>query len=388
MPQTKQYMHRSAKPAGLRQSRAAWEFPASSFDATPYAQALLSAVRRRAGHWAGQLRRAAGWTQGDSALTAGYGAKFLEAAQGFWELSQAPDWEAARRLAGAVSFPRLTTPKGRKEDPLVVSMKRTWEGGKSALKPLLAWLNVSGEEAVEYETTEEAVLAAGSVTVSVPARAVTAGSAGNAAAGYINTLVSEVTGINYVTNTKAFSGGTDPEGDEDYRARILAGIGRLEGFGSAGYYEGIALEQAGVRSAQAGISADSSGATVYVWGDGAAVPEEAIGELQERLDSSRPLGVAVTVQQAATKKVAVGAQLQMREGADFAAASAALPNVIKAWLNQRSVGESVYMAQIQRLIMDTDPGVARVGFISSCKDHEGALGVVPIAGIVSLKEVV
>ena len=148
----------------------------------------------------------------------------------------------------------------------------------------------SGEEAVEYETTEEAVLAAGSVTVSVPARAVTAGSAGNAAAGYINTLVSEVTGINYVTNTKAFSGGTDPEGDEDYRARILAGIGRLEGFGSAGYYEGIALEQAGVRSAQAGISADSSGATVYVWGDGAAVPEEAIGELQERLDSSRPLG--------------------------------------------------------------------------------------------------
>ncbi len=200
--------------------------------------------------------------------------------------------------------------------------------------------------------------------------------------------MSEVTGINYVTNTKAFSGGTDPEGDEDYRARILAGIGRLEGFGSAGYYEGIALEQAGVRSAQAGISADSSGATVYVWGDGAAVPEEAIGELQERLDSSRPLGVAVTVQQAATKKVAVGAQLQMREGADFAAASAALPNVIKAWLNQRSVGESVYMAQIQRLIMDTDPGVARVGFISSCKDHEGALGVVPIAGIVSLKEVV
>ncbi len=139
-----------ASPEGwLRQSRAAWEFPASSFDATPYAQALLSAVRRRAGHWAGQLRRAAGWTQGDSALTAGYGAKFLEAAQGFWELSQAPDWEAARRLAGAVSFPRLTTPKGRKEDPLVVSMKRTWEGGKSALKPLLAWLNVSGEEAVE-----------------------------------------------------------------------------------------------------------------------------------------------------------------------------------------------------------------------------------------------
>lgn len=244
----------------------------------------------------------------------------------------------------------------------------------------------TGGEAVEYETTQEAVLAAGSVTVSVPARAVTGGSAGNAAAGYINTLVSEVSGINYVTNPSAFSGGTDPELDEDYRARILAGIGRLEGFGSAGYYESAALEQAGVKSAQAGASAEGSGVTVYVWGDGAAAPDESIAELQQKLNGMCPLGVTASVQQATTKKVAVGAMLKMREGADFSAVSAGLVAAVKAWLGKRSVGESVYMAQVQRLIMDMEPGVARVDFISSCKDHEGTLGVVPIAGMVSLKE--
>lgn len=243
-----------------------------------------------------------------------------------------------------------------------------------------------GEEAVEYETTQEAVLAAGEVTVYVPARAVTGGSAGNAAAGYINTMVSEVTGINYVTNTSPFSGGTDPERDEDYRARLLAKTGRLESFGSAGYYEAIALGQAGVASAQAGAAESGSGVDVYVWGSGAAVPEGDIAELQEKMNAAAPLGVTATVKSATTKKVAVGATLKMREGADYSAASSAASTAVKAWLNSRSVGDSVYMADIQRVILDADPGVGRVTFIEASKDYEGVLGVAPIAGMVTFKE--
>ncbi len=242
----------------------------------------------------------------------------------------------------------------------------------------------SSGEAVEYETTEEAVLRAGSVTVSVPAAAVLEGSGGNAAPGYINTLITEVNGINYVTNPKAFSGGTDPEPDEDYRKRILAGIGRLEGFGSPGYFEGIALEHEGVRSAQAGVA--GSVVTVYVWGDGAAVPADAIAALQEEISGRCPIGVTAEVKSASTKKIAVGASLKMREGVDYSAVSASLASAVKAWLGRRSVGESVYMADIQRLIMDTEPGVGRVTFVDSSRDHEGALGVVPAAGMVVFSE--
>ena len=133
----------------LLQGRSAWESPAPSFDATPYAQTLLTSIRRRAAHWGNQLRRAAERTEGDAPLSSGYGAKFLEAARGFSDLSRAGRWESARQLAPAIAFPRLTTPKGRKEDPLVVSLKKTWEAAKNALKPLNAWLAVSGEEAME-----------------------------------------------------------------------------------------------------------------------------------------------------------------------------------------------------------------------------------------------
>ena len=132
----------------LLQSRAAWETPAPSFDDTPYAQVLLTSIRRRSAHWADQLRRAAERTEGDAPLASGYGAKFLEAAQGFQDLGEAPDWETARTRA-AVFFPKLVTPKGRKDDPQVLFLKRTWEGAKAALKPLQAWLDVSGDQALE-----------------------------------------------------------------------------------------------------------------------------------------------------------------------------------------------------------------------------------------------
>lgn len=132
----------------LLRSRAAWEAPAPSFDATPYAQVLLTSLRRRCAHWAGQLRRAAARTEGDAPLASGYGAKFLEAAQGFQDLGEAPDWETARARS-AVFFPKLATPKGRKDDPLLLSLKRTWEAAKAALKPLQSWLDVSGDEALE-----------------------------------------------------------------------------------------------------------------------------------------------------------------------------------------------------------------------------------------------
>ena len=114
-----------ADPAGwLAENRAAWTELDIPFDGTPYAAELLASVRRKADHWASLLARGAERTEGDEALSSGYGEKFLTAAVGFRALGQATDWEGARRAAGEVVFPRLTTPKGRKDDPEVASLKQ------------------------------------------------------------------------------------------------------------------------------------------------------------------------------------------------------------------------------------------------------------------------
>ena len=139
-----------AAPEGwLAENRAAWADLSGTFDETPYAAELLASVRRRAEHWASLLARGAERTEGDTALAAGYGEKFLTASFGFRVLGQVADWESARQAAGEVAFPRLTTPKGRKDDPDVASLKQVWEACKADKKKLDSLLAVSGEESME-----------------------------------------------------------------------------------------------------------------------------------------------------------------------------------------------------------------------------------------------
>ena len=88
-------------------------------------------------------------TEDDPTLSTGYGARFLEAAQGLQALSQSTDWECARQRGAMVTFLRLSTPRGRKDDPDVAAMKRVWDGCKSDLKRLDRLLDVSGAEAME-----------------------------------------------------------------------------------------------------------------------------------------------------------------------------------------------------------------------------------------------
>ena len=133
----------------LSENQTAWNSLGSDFDTTPYAGELLILVRRKADHWVSLLCRAAERTADDPALESGYGVKFRQAADTLKALAQAERWEDARHAAGAVVFPRLTTPRGRKDDSDVVAMKQVWDSCKADLKKLDRLLDISGEEAME-----------------------------------------------------------------------------------------------------------------------------------------------------------------------------------------------------------------------------------------------
>ena len=133
-----------ADPAAwLDRSRSAWADLGGAFDATPWAAELLEAVRREAAHWGEFLRRGALRTEGDDQLTKGYGEKFLTVSFAMEALAavirdgkggQDKDiWEAARAAADRIVFPRLSTPKGRKDEPLVRSLKRVWDAAKDGV---------------------------------------------------------------------------------------------------------------------------------------------------------------------------------------------------------------------------------------------------------------
>lgn len=242
----------------------------------------------------------------------------------------------------------------------------------------------AGDEAVEYETTEEAVLPAGQASVDVPAQAVEAGGGGNAAAGRIGTLVTAQTGLNTVTNQQAFTGGADREEDEPYRRRLLTAYGRVVQCGNAAYYEELALGHPEVASAQTVPREDGPGTvSVYVWGQGAAPGQELLDSLGQEMEALREVGVTVSVKAATAKKVNVGGFLKTRPGAAHAQAEARAKEALAEWFGQRQVGDPVYLGDLSRVILE-DPAVCGVTFAAVTKDVPAAAGVIPTLGSVAL----
>lgn len=139
-----------ADPAGwLAENRTVWSGWEGGFDDTPYAEELLAALRRKGAHWRNLLRSAADGMTKDKALYQGYGTKFQQVSAAFAALAGAYTWEKARRAAEAIVFPRLSTPKGRKDEPGIIALKQMWERCKKETGKLEALLSVTGEEAME-----------------------------------------------------------------------------------------------------------------------------------------------------------------------------------------------------------------------------------------------
>ncbi len=139
-----------ADPAGwLAENRTVWGGWTGGFDDTPYAAELLASIRRKGAHWGALLRSASARTEGDETLYRGYGEKFLQVSVAFDALAEVQTWETARQAEAAIVFPRLSTPRGRKDEPGIAALKQVWERCKAEEKKLAGLLSVSGEEAME-----------------------------------------------------------------------------------------------------------------------------------------------------------------------------------------------------------------------------------------------
>ena len=209
---------------------------------------------------------------------------------------------------------------------------------------------------MEYETTQDAVLEAGDLTVNVPVRAVVAGAAGNAAAGYVTTLVSAPTGINYASNQEAITGGRDPEEDDTYRRRVLDSIVRGGSGANAGYYQEIALAQPGVTLAQAVPRAGGAGTvTVYLWGEGAAPSGEVIAAVQAELEAQREIGVTVTVTAAQVLNLPIPVKVKLPSEVDFTWATAQVQQAVTAYFDTLGIGEAYLLTDITRAVLEAVP---------------------------------
>lgn len=154
-------------------------------------------------------------------------------------------------------------------------------------------------DGIEYQTTEDATIAAGTATAPVIAR--TPGADGNADPGTSLTLLFPIAGVNSSASvaTSGIVNGSDAESDESMRARMLARIQQPPHGGAAFDYQTWALEVPGVTRAWVyplHMGPGTVGVTFVRDNDLSIIPDPAeVQAVQDHIDEKRPVTAEVFV---------------------------------------------------------------------------------------------
>ena len=241
-------------------------------------------------------------------------------------------------------------------------------------------------EEVRFQTTQPAVLAAGSLYADAPAEALEGGSNGNAVAGAVRILTACPVAVTGCTNPTAFSGGADEEDDETLRARILESYQRLPNGANESWYEQTAMSHTGVAAAKAVGRARGIGTVdVYIAGEtglpSAALLQEVWADLQEK----REIAVDVEVKAPTTYTVNVNVAVDARDGADFQKVKGEAELAIRNLFSGRMLGKPVLLAEMGDRIYDL-PDVVNYRFSAPASDIPADKTRLPVLGTLRVTE--
>jgi uncharacterized phage protein gp47/JayE len=202
---------------------------------------------------------------------------------------------------------------------------------------------------VVYQVTQATVLGAGSATVEVPAVSTTTGAA--TAIPDATVLRQQGTALAYIdtilTSTVSIAG-TDREGDDALRARVLDRLRNPPGPGSAADYERAVLDAfAGAIGSVHAVPLWAGPGTVevLVLGPNNAIPSGGtIADVQDFLDGWAPVGADVTVAAPTVVAVDVRATVTIAPGASWGDVEANVHLALASYLDGLGLGEDALLA--------------------------------------------
>mgnify|MGYP002625931483 CR=1 FL=1 len=213
----------------------------------------------------------------------------------------------------------------------------------------------TGDNPVRFLTDSQAVLEAGSSFVSVGCTAQTGGVSGNAAANTVNTIVTNVVGIDGVNNLWAFTGGSDEESDSSLRKRVVDSYKSVSNGTNTAYYKRLALSVDGVASANVVPRARGEGTVdVYIACPNNAQPTRIISEVQSVMNTQREINVNVEVSSANVYSVTLGVFIEIEDGYAFDVVRNNVINSVTEFINSLEVGESLYEYPLSAAIYNVD----------------------------------
>lgn len=239
---------------------------------------------------------------------------------------------------------------------------------------------------VRFQTTADAVLAIGELSVDVPAEALESGAAGNVPPDTVTILTACPVGITGCTNPIAFTGGSDQENDESLRARVLESYLRLPNGANAAWYEQTAMSHEGVAAAQAVGRARGIGTVdVYIATEAGLPDGELLEEVQADLQDKREIAVDVEVLAPEAKSVDVTVEVAPSDGTSFETIKALVEQAVAVLFTGELLGKPLLLAELGSRIYAVE-GVQNYHISSPAADVSGGNGVLPLLGTLTVTE--
>jgi len=236
------------------------------------------------------------------------------------------------------------------------------------------------------------ILGAGVASGQVPVVATTAGSAGNVQIGTVTILATAIPGIDSVTNSVAFTGGSDAESDAAFRTRFVAYINSRTQATKAAISYAISSLQQGLSYAIA-ENVDTAGNprpgnfVVTVANSQATLPNRLLTEVSAAIDAVRPVGTSFAVQPPQQIIANVALSLALTPNANLGQVAPQVSNSISGYIGGLSIGQVLPVARIAQLALDASSFVTNAFNISiNGKNTDldpGATGIV-VAGSITV----
>lgn len=212
---------------------------------------------------------------------------------------------------------------------------------------------VRTDDGVYFATLANATLTQGTATAEV--EALVGGVSGNVAAGEIDTMVGDLTGIVSVTNTLAFDNGVDEESDVSLLQRVYDKVRKPATSGNVYHYEQWAREVSGVGAARVYPIWNGPGTVkvVLLGDDKQAPPQSVIDATIAHIEEERPIGASVTVVGATEVPINISANLTLASDATIEGVKADIEAAVHEYLESLAFKDTlVRYTRIAALLLD------------------------------------
>lgn len=239
----------------------------------------------------------------------------------------------------------------------ILTFGRTTGSSQDYVIPLgttVSTTSTTSTSGIQFETTEEAILPANSLTVNVNAQCKEFGVTGNVTSNSIIILPSPPAGIEFVINYADFSGGAEAETDEELRSRLALYLNSLAR-GTKLALESAALSVTGITSVSISDNDPTPGyVKMYVADASGTATTDEVDAVKAVVEDYRPVGVIVLVYAPVAQNIDVTCYISVDSTYDQATVFAAVQAVVENYIGKLKLNEVVNRAAIIETIMGVD----------------------------------